>query len=109
MEAFTKQLHLEAVIAEAGGFEDLPPLTVSEIAYLQINKDLKIRALTFEPGDVGRARDEFAKIMDDFLSGERSFTARRMPRDMKYVSDYDHLSRFGEWDQSDTPVPEEMP
>ncbi|MDD9718111.1 double-strand break repair protein AddB [Dinoroseobacter sp. PD6] len=109
VEAFTKQLHLEAVIAEAGRFEDLPPLTVSEIAYLQINKDLKIRALTFEPGDVGRARDEFAKIMDDFLSGERGFTARRMPRDMKYVSDYDHLSRFGEWDQSDTPVSEEMP
>lgn len=109
VEKFTKQLHLEAVIAEAGGFRDLPALAVSEVAYLRINKGLGLRRVALTPEDIGKTRDDFVEIMDGFLSGARGFTARRMPRDLSYLSEFDHLSRFGEWDQSDPPEPEPMP
>jgi ATP-dependent helicase/nuclease subunit B len=109
IDAFAKQLHLEAMIAEAGGFDDLPPLCVSEITYLRINTDLKTRSVKLTAEDVGIAREQFMTLMGGFLNGQRGFTARRMPRDTKYVSEYDHLSRFGEWDQTDTPHPEAMP
>lgn len=109
VEKFTKQLHLEAVIAEAGGFRDLPPLVVSEVAYLRINKGLGLREAVLTPEDIGKTREDFVEIMEGFLTGARGFTARRMPRDLSYLSEYDHLSRFGEWDQSDDPQPEPMP
>lgn len=109
IDALVKQLHLEAIIAAAGGFRDLPPLDVTEISYLKLNKGLGARNRSLSPEEIGSARDAFVEILDGFLAGTRGYTARRMPRDLKHVSEYDHLSRFGEWDQTDLPTPEDMP
>lgn len=109
IESFAKQLHLEAIIAGGGGFADLPPMDVSELTYLRINKGLGQRTVLLDSGDVDRARDEFIAVIDGFLAGQRGYTARRMTERVLYVSEYDHLSRFGEWDLTDTAVPEDMP
>lgn len=109
IDALVKQLHLEAIIAAAGDFEDLPPLDIARISYLRLNKGLGERSLALTPDEIGKAREAFVEILDGFLAGSRGYTARRMPRDLKHVSEYDHLSRFGEWDQTDLPSPEEMP
>ncbi|WP_424972141.1 double-strand break repair protein AddB [Dinoroseobacter sp. S76] len=109
IDALVKQLHLEAIIAVAGDFKDLPPLDVTRISYLRLNKGLGDTTRDLAPDEIGKAREAFVDILDGFLAGTRGYTARRMPRDLKHVSEYDHLSRFGEWDQTDLPSPEEMP
>lgn len=109
IESFAKQLHLEAIIAADGGFADLPPMDVAELTYLRINKGLGHRSVLLDHGDVMRARDEFIGVINGFFDGQRGYTARRMTERVLYVSEYDHLSRFGEWDLTDTAVPEAMP
>ena len=37
-----------------------------------------------------------------------SATARRRTLTDREASDYDHLSRYGEWDPTDPPAPEEV-
>ena len=47
--------------------------------------------------------------LDDIALLRRSFdVARRALENGTDPSDYDHLSRFGEWDMTDDPAPEDL-
>jgi len=48
----------------------------------------------------GLAREQMAQLvghLNQYLTGQRGFTARRIPEKTGYVSDYDGLSRHREW------------
>ncbi len=51
---------------------------------------------------------EFVTLMTCYLADDKGFTARRAMQSESDAGDYDQLARFGEWDATDTPVPEEM-
>ncbi|MCX7287174.1 MAG: PD-(D/E)XK nuclease family protein [Rhodobacterales bacterium] len=107
-KAYDKQLLLAAAMAERGGFPGLDPAEVAKITYVGVKGDLKEVATDLAPGEIDRVWDEFQKLIADFARPSQGYTARRAPHDTKYVSDYDHLSRFGEWEMTDTPVAEDM-
>ena len=100
MKTFDKQLYLEALIAERGGFDDLPPETVAEVAYI---------GLGGKPGEVPHEVDaellatvwtELHDLIDAYASATQGYMPRRMLEKREEVTDYDQLSRFGEWDES---------
>ncbi|MEO0360615.1 MAG: PD-(D/E)XK nuclease family protein [Pseudomonadota bacterium] len=94
---FAKQLPLLALIAEAGGFDGVAADRAAKLAYLSLSGE----------GEGGRERparpDEdaaagLARLIEAFEDEARAYFPRAVPETMDFASDYDHLSRYGEWD-----------
>ena len=101
---FDKQLLLEAMMAEEGAFEALGLRDVARITYLGLGNPPKLEATAITPAILSEARAEFERLIRAYLDEGRGFAARRMLLSVRDTSDYDHLSRYGEWTQQDTPV-----
>lgn len=107
-EHFDKQLFLIAAMAEAGAFPALGPQEAARIAYVGVKSDLEIEASDLEPGKVDEVWAEFGKLMASYARPGQGYTARRALETVRDASDFDHLSRFGEWDMTAEPAPEDL-
>jgi double-strand break repair protein AddB len=105
---FDKQLLLLAAMAEGGGFEGLNAETVARVVYLGLKAELKLSDITLEPGQVDELWDEFCKLIAAYQRPGQGYTARRALELTREETDYDHLSRFGEWDLTDDPAPQDL-
>jgi ATP-dependent helicase/nuclease subunit B len=47
-------------------------------------------------------------LISSYLSEEQGFTSQRTIQSDRERGDYDHLARFGEWDGTDSAVPEDL-
>lgn len=102
------QLALEAAIARAGGFEDLPPAEIAELVYIRLSGG------GAEPGEARRiegtsrtpipSADELASEALARLSAwvarfddpQMPYLSRPRPQFVDYAGDYDHLARTAE-------------
>ena len=107
-KAYDKQLLLAAAMAEAGGFPGLDPAEVATLTYVGVKGDLTEVVTTLEPGEIAQLWAEFETLIASYARPGQGYTARRAPHKKDYVSDYDHLSRFGEWDMTADPVAEDL-
>jgi ATP-dependent helicase/nuclease subunit B len=105
---FDKQLLIEAAMVEQGGFRDIgaAPVAAAEFigvgaAYSQVPAPL-----SDEPPD--KIWAELRLLIAAYLEPEQGFTARRMLQKDSDKGDYDHLARFGEWDRTTDPAPEDL-
>jgi ATP-dependent helicase/nuclease subunit B len=105
MDEYQKQLLLEAVMAEDGAFEGLPPRPVHKIAYIGLGSKPKMVERPLLPGDTRKILDEFKQLIAHYQDIENGYTSRRAMEKMAYAYDFDHLARFGEWDESHAATP----
>ncbi|SDD63605.1 double-strand break repair protein AddB [Ruegeria marina] len=105
---FDKQLLIEAALAEEGGFEGIDPTPVARAAFIGMGGSYKEvpAPLTDEPP--ARVWAELHKLIAAYFEPDQGFTARRMLHKDSDIGDYDHLARFGEWDRTATPKPEDL-
>jgi ATP-dependent helicase/nuclease subunit B len=101
---FSPQLPLEAAIAEAGGFTDIAPAEVVELAYWRLTGG-------DPPGEIeslAKAPATLRRLVDDALRGVKDLVARfddpatpyravPWPEKAPRYSDYVHLARIKEW------------
>lgn len=106
---FDKQLPLEAAMVELGGFARLGPAEVAGISYIQLGGEGKTEPRDFGPGQALETWQGFVSLIGLYLRGERGFTARLAMERSDHASDYDHLSRHGEWDTTEAAVEERFP
>lgn len=104
MREYDKQLLLEAAIAERGGFEGLAPATVDHVAYIGLGNPPEFRATMLEDDLVNRTWAGLADLIEKYRRPLQGFTARRALFSRRDLSDYDHLSRYGEWDETVAPT-----
>jgi double-strand break repair protein AddB len=97
---FDKQLLLTAAMAENGAFPDLGPSEVARIVFVGVKAEMKIVETDLEPGKVAAVWEEFGKLVAAYARPSQGYTARRAMRSERDVSDYDHLSRYGDWDMT---------
>jgi ATP-dependent helicase/nuclease subunit B len=97
---FDKQLLLTAAMAENGAFSDLGPAEVARIVFAGLKAELKIIDTPLAPGQAAEVWDDFGKLIAAYARPSQGYTARRAMKTEREVSDYDHLSRFGEWDMT---------
>ena len=105
---FDKQLLLEAMMAERGGFETLGPREVAKISYIGIGTAPKIVETEITEALLGQVWEELHKLITRYLSPEQGYTSRRAIFSERLEGDYDHLARYGEWQMSDWPTPEDV-
>jgi ATP-dependent helicase/nuclease subunit B len=110
IDHYNRQLHLEAAVAEVGGFTDVPAATVAAIAYIGLHKDLKTTEVRREidPDFVDDSWAAFLTLYDTYLVPTKGYLSRRAVKDLTWGGDYDHLARYGEWDDSTPGSAEEV-
>ncbi|PCD76600.1 double-strand break repair protein AddB [Pseudothioclava arenosa] len=99
--SYDKQLLLEAAIAERGGFEMIGPRHTSAMTYVGLSRDAKVRQISVKEETIAQVWEKLGKLIAAYLSADQGYTARRAMLKSDDISDYDHLSRFGEWDLSE--------
>jgi double-strand break repair protein AddB len=108
---FDKQLPLLAALAERGAFPGLGAVPVARIAHIGLGASPEVAERTLDPGEADAAWDGLARLVRAFQRRDKGYPSRRAVerehgRDAE--RDYDHLARFGEWDASEDPVPEDV-
>lgn len=102
---FQKQLPLLALIALNEGLENVPAAKASILRYLSLSGS----------GEGGAEREveteddtmqRLVSLIEDFEDENRPYLPRAYPEMMSFTSDYDHLSRYGEWEDR---IPEGPP
>ncbi|MDO5621631.1 MAG: double-strand break repair protein AddB [Paracoccus sp. (in: a-proteobacteria)] len=106
IKAFDKQLPLEAAMVMRGAFPELGPVDVSGLSYIQLGGEGATVDRSMSGDEIAETWDRFVELIGMYLSGQRGFTARLAMENLKDASDYDHLSRFGEWSLADEAQPE---
>jgi ATP-dependent helicase/nuclease subunit B len=87
-------------MAENGAFEALGPTEVAKTVFVGVKADFKTLETQLQPGDLAGVWADFGKLVAAFAQQSQGYTARRAMRTRDDPSDYDHLSRFGEWDMT---------
>lgn len=105
---FNIQLHLETMMMEEGRFEGVPMGPVSKIAYLGLGTKLTDTTLPIEPGETAAIRKRLTDLITAYDAEDQGYSARRMMASVRFTTDFEHLSRYGEWTDSDEPVPEDI-
>ncbi|MFQ5437721.1 MAG: double-strand break repair protein AddB [Paracoccaceae bacterium] len=105
---FDKQLPLEGAIAQKGGFRGIPPAPVALLRYVGIGSEAKTRNLDLDDDLIAATLEGLCRLIRQYDVRETGYSARARLR-RRDVSDYDHLSRHGEWDASDPALSQEVP
>lgn len=104
---FDKQLLLEAAMVLEGAFGDLSPRFVAKAQFLQLKPgDPKAVDAPLDENPPAKTWADFQALIAAYQEPDRGFTARRALMKDTDLADYDHLSRFGEWDVTDEAVRE---
>jgi len=105
---FERQLPLESMMAAHGAFEGVPALPVAGYGFIGLGASGKDAFQALSPSDTDRVRAELVELIRQRQMPENGFTARRAMQTVRFSSDYEHLARYGEWDDSSPPVPEQV-
>ena len=108
LEFFDKQLLLEAVMSENGSFKGIAPGRVAEVAHIGLGSTPKFLRQMMEPGQTDKVMGELTELLNSYQSMSTGYTSRRAMALQRFAGDYDHLARFGEWDETQTPVRTEV-
>ncbi|MEX0366315.1 MAG: double-strand break repair protein AddB [Ruegeria sp.] len=105
---FDKQLLIEAALAEEGGFEGLDPMPVAQAVFIGMGGIYKEVPAPLDKEPPAKTWADLRTLVDAYFQPDQGFTSRRMLHKDTDLGDYDHLARFGEWDRTATPNPEDL-
>lgn len=105
---FDKQLLLEAAMVTRGAFADLGPKSVAEASFLGIAKETKVTLAPLDSHPPDMVWEQFSVLLHRWQQPHQGYTARMAMFLRTDRSDYDHLSRYGEWEINDAPTPEDL-
>lgn len=108
-DKINKQLQLLALMGEVGAFMDSSTLDVEATAYLSLNTADRMKLHSYKPGEIKEIGREFDRLIAAFDTPTQGYMSRRIPEpDRGYGHEYDSLARYGEWEDSDPPVPVDL-
>ena len=108
LRKFDKQLLLEAVMLENGAFGAPQSGQVASVVLIGLGAQPKINSVALAPGETDQVRSELVDLISQYQRPEQGYTSRRAMTAARFDGDYDHLARFGEWDETQDPVGHEV-
>mgnify|MGYP002780302966 CR=1 FL=1 len=107
-EHFARQALLLAAMARAGAFADLGVVEVSRAAFVGLGAKVGETPAPLAKVSPDQAWADLATLLRSFADASRGYTSRAAPRKERHEGRYDHLARFGEWDHTEHPHPEDL-
>ncbi|MEL7126381.1 MAG: double-strand break repair protein AddB [Pseudomonadota bacterium] len=104
---FEKQLLIEAAMVEAGGFDVLGPRAVVAAQFIGLSGQ-KTADVPLDKEPPAKVLADLAGLLSAYLEPEKGYTSRRALYEDREARDFDQLARFGEWDVTDDPLPEDV-
>ncbi|WP_368185603.1 double-strand break repair protein AddB [Aestuariibius sp. HNIBRBA575] len=105
---FDKQLLLEAAMVERGAFKEIGAKRALGAQFIGLGGTPKLVDAPLKDSPADQVWQEFHKLIQAWNAKDRGYTARIAHMKDTDIGTYDHLSRFGEWDMSDAPTPEDL-
>jgi double-strand break repair protein AddB len=105
---FAKQLLVMAAMAEKGAFSALGPVEVEDAAFVGLGSKPSVVPAPLSDIPPGQVWDELQVLLRAWMDPARGYTSRMAAEREDWEGDHDHLARFGEWDLSMDPVPEDI-
>jgi len=98
---YDMQLLLLAAMAQNGDFKDVAPRHIERAEYLGIGTVVKSVPAPLEDKPPHVAWSDLKTLLAKYLDPNQGFSARRAMEKKDDDGWYDHLSRYGEWDETD--------
>ncbi|MFP7672335.1 double-strand break repair protein AddB [Marivita sp. S0852] len=98
---FDVQLLVTAALICEGGFPQISPRGVADARYISLTGEGKEVPAPLEECPPERILAMLTTLIDAYRDPNTGYTARNKMHKDVFGSDYDQLSRFGEWDASD--------
>jgi double-strand break repair protein AddB len=105
---FDKQLLLIAAMIHHGAFHTLAGSEVARITYVGLGSNPKKVETAINEEVIGKVWEGLHRLIGSYAKRGKGYTARRALFSTREGGDYDHLSRFGEWDLTDAPLSEDV-
>jgi ATP-dependent helicase/nuclease subunit B len=103
-KSFDKQLILLALMAEDGVFPGVPPAEVAGAAYVGLGQVFDLCEAPVDRDTLDETRRRLLGLIARYRDPAQGYVARRALQKDTDNSDYDGLSRFGEWRVADPAV-----
>ncbi len=107
-QTFEKQMPLEAAMAERGAFAELGPHPVTGFSYIQLGGEGAEETVARDDCDFDAEWAALERLIARYMRRAQGYVSRRAVFKTEQQGDYDHLARFGEWQMSDRPVPQDV-
>ena len=105
---FDLQLFLLAALAERTGFGDLAPGRVESATFVGLDPETTTVQAPFDEASIDEMWARFQTLIRKYFDPAQGYTARRALLLTKDIGFHDHLARYGEWDTTDAPIPEDL-
>lgn len=105
MEYFDKQLLLEALLAERGGFKALGTGRVVLAGHIGLGSAPVTRIDEIDPDIIAATEHGLLTLITNYQDPSQGYPSRRAAEKNRFSGDYDHLARFGEWIDATAPTP----
>lgn len=106
--SFDKQLLLEAAMVERGAFAALGAVRTKDAVYIGLGSDLKNVHAPLDKTPPHEVWTRFEGLIAKWMSPETGYASRRANETTRFEGHFDHLARYGEWDETHAPVPEDL-
>lgn len=107
-EHFDKQLLLEAAMVERGAFEKLGAMRTKEAVYIGLGSLLKNVSAPLDKDSPDLTWTQFEGFIGKWMDLGTGYTSRRANVTTRFEGAFDHLARYGEWDETHDPEPEDL-
>ncbi|TNJ45508.1 double-strand break repair protein AddB [Phaeobacter sp. B1627] len=107
-KSFEKQLLIETAMAEQGAFDQYGAARVERSLYIGLKPPVKEVPAPIQDEPPAKVWAELRSLIEAYFDPEQGYSSRRMVHRDDFAGDYDHLARFGEWDRSSDPTPEDL-
>jgi len=105
---FDKQLLLEAGMVERGAFKALGAVRTKAAVYIGLGADLRDQKAPLADAPPHETLAKFEGFIAKWMNPTKGYTSRRANELLTFAGDYDHLARYGEWDETTDPVVEDL-
>lgn len=105
---FDKQLLLSALMVENGAIRALGPAPVIRAAYIGFASGGTESDVKLDSDATAAVYKELRQLISVYLSEKAGYLARRDVPSTRHFEWYDHLARYGEWDDTEPAVPEPL-
>ena len=93
---YAPQLPIEALIAQSGGFTNLPPKPINQLMYWKLGD--KVISINKEINQLlADTQKRILEIINRFADINTGYLSRPNPKHVPEYSDYEHLARVKEW------------